>query len=90
MGEPWTVVRHIPARDETLTIFWIHPHFSVYNEVWVAIRARLGRPLDACWWCHKHFAIGDRIGLIAVKNKTNKVLCQPCVAGLSPTHEAQA
>jgi hypothetical protein len=70
------------TRTETFTPLWVKVDFSTYGEEWIGIRANMRYKADNCFKCHKHFQMGDTIGLACFKEKGNKVLCKQCAEEL--------
>ena len=74
--------RRIPAKTKTLEFLWCKKDYMAFNEAWRAARARMGRPLDSCFWCSHDFLEGEMMATACCTKKGNKMLCQDCATEL--------
>jgi len=81
MSEPIRISKHIPARTERYEVIWLVPKFQAMNQNWRRIRSRFSYKGDKCWWCKHPFEDGEMMGMMCIKKKGNRVVCQTC-AGL--------
>ena len=77
----------VPAHRVTITASWCRREFARYTERWQEIRASVHRPLDNCYWCKRHFDLGEMMGMACFVGKGNKMLCRKCVDLLETSHE---
>lgn len=78
-----TILKHIPARTEKIEITGGKKDFMQMSPTFRRIRSKSKNPLNKCFFCRHAFEDGEMMGLIMVKGKTNKVVCQQCWS----THE---
>jgi len=55
----------------------------VFDEAYKRIRGNMRYKGFQCFNCNHKFELGDKISLIAIKGKTNKVVCHDCAVKLS-------
>ena len=72
------IAKHIPARTEKIEITGGKKDFMQMSQRFRDIRSKSKNPMDKCWFCKHPFQDGEMMGLIMIKGKTNKVICQTC------------
>ena len=70
----------VPEHRKTVHLTWLKHEFQRMGPKYRAIREKVGKPLDKCWWCDYVFRDGDWIGLAGREKGKNVVLCQTCCA----------
>ena len=73
-----TIIKHIPARKEKVEIIGGKKKIGLMSQEFRNIRSRLRNPMDKCFFCKHPFVDGEMMGLVMIKGKKNKVICQSC------------
>ena len=75
----FTITRHVPSRNETLTVIWVTETFIKMTQDYRKMRKRIGGdPMDACYLCDYKFQNDDTVGLACFVGLGNKVVCPEC------------
>ena len=71
--------KRIPAYTKTVNFLWVRSEFVKMFPGYRKIRSGMRNKMDTCFWCRHEFLDGEMMGLVAIRGKGNKVICQKCV-----------
>lgn len=77
----------VPAHRVMLKATWCNREFLAMSPSYRAIRGKMKKPMDKCYWCKHPFADGEMMALACFVEKGNQVLCQGCAEQLFASAE---
>jgi len=72
-------VKITKTKTSTYTVTYVVENYSVFDRVWREIREKFKYQGFSCFICNKRFVEGEHIGLIMLKESSNKVCCNECI-----------
>ena len=81
------VKKYIPARTDIYEIAWYKKDFCVMTPKYREIRERARNKMTSCWWCKKQILDDEKMSLVCIDGKGNKIFCSKCISIIEDADE---